>query len=63
MFKILIKCKLNDKEKKLILKLKDQFWSFGLKEQKKWFEIKIKKKKINIFFQKKIKKFHIIVLE
>lgn len=53
MFKILIKSKLNDKEKKGILKLKDQFWSFGLKEQKKWFENNIKKKDIHIFFQKK----------
>ena len=53
MFKILIKSKLNDKEKKGILKLKDQFWSFGLKEQKKWFENNIKKRIFIFFFQKK----------
>ena len=34
MFKILIKSKLNDKEKKGILKLKDQFWSFWSKRTK-----------------------------
>ena len=53
MLKILVKSNLNEKEKKGVLKLKNQFWSFGLIEQKKWFKNNIKKKDIHIFFQKK----------
>lgn len=55
MFRIFIKNELNHKEKKKIFELKNQFWNFGLKEQKKWFKNNIKKKDIHIFFQNKTK--------
>ena len=35
--------------------MKDQFWNFGLKEQKLWFKKNISKKDIHIFFQIKEK--------
>ena len=55
MFKVFIKHNLNDQEKKKIFKLKNQFWNFGLKEQKLWFKRNISKKDIHIFFQIKKK--------
>ena len=55
MFKVFIKHNLNDQEKKKIFKLKNQFWNFGLKEQKLWFKRNISKKDIHIFFQLKKK--------
>ena len=38
MFNILIKHNLNQQEKMKIFSLKDQFWNFGLQEQKLWFK-------------------------
>ena len=55
MFKVFIKHNLNDQEKKKIFALKDQFWNFGLKEQKLWFKKNISRKDIHIFFQIKKK--------
>lgn len=55
MFKVFIKHNLNDQEKKKIFKLKNQFWNFGLKEQKLWFKKNISRKDIHIFFQIKKK--------
>ena len=52
MFRIFIKNELNYKEKKKIFELKNQFWNFGLKEQKKWFKNNIKKKRYSYFFSK-----------
>tara|TARA_Y100000768_G_C23944355_1_gene666796 strand:+ start:966 stop:1424 length:459 start_codon:yes stop_codon:yes gene_type:complete len=55
MFKVFIKHNLNSQEKKKIFVLKDQFWNFGLKEQKLWFRRNISRKDIHIFFQIKEK--------
>ena len=55
MFKVFIKHNLNPQEKKKIFTLKDQFWNFGLKEQKLWFKKNVNKKDIHIFFQIKEK--------
>ena len=55
MFEVFIKHNLNSQEKKKIFALKDQFWNFGLKEQKLWFKKNISRKDIHIFFQIKKK--------
>ena len=55
MFNILIKHNLNQQEKMKIFSLKDQFWNFGLQEQKLWFKKNINKNDIHIFLQKKKK--------
>ncbi len=61
MFNIFIKHHLNQQEKMKIFSLKDQFWNFGLQEQKLWFKTNINKNDIHIFFQKKKKLLRIIV--
>ena len=55
MFNVLIKHHLNQQEKMKIFSLKDQFWNFGLQEQKLWFKKNINKKDIHIFFEIKKK--------